>query len=149
MQEHFDAAALERCLACGGCRQNCPIYLKFENYRPEEVIRDILSGDAEQHLASEQAWQCAECHTCTEMCPQVYSWETVMRGIKSEAMRRGLAPEQVKRGIEMWRKTGKLGEPKLPARKKLGLPEPARSGLEDLKKLAELLRKNEQEPTEE
>ncbi|MFQ6111518.1 MAG: hypothetical protein ACE5LX_05745, partial [Nitrospinota bacterium] len=101
--------------------------------------RDILRGDGEQHLTSEQIWQCVECHTCTEMCPQVYSWETVMQGIKAEAMRRGLAPEQVKRGIELWQKTGRLGEPKLPARKKLGLPEPAKGGLEHLKKLKELL----------
>lgn len=58
-----------------------------------------------------------------------------MRAIRTIATKKGLAPPQVKKGWDMFIKTGKLGEPSAAARKKLNLPEAAKSGIEDFKKI--------------
>ncbi|MEK6790189.1 MAG: hypothetical protein AABY45_00625, partial [Deltaproteobacteria bacterium] len=60
------------------------------------------------------------------------------------ATKRGIFPVQVKRGWDMFAKTGKLGEPAMPARKKMGLPAPAISGGDELKKLCALLKEKRQ-----
>lgn len=61
-----------------------------------------------------------------------------MTAMRTLAAKRGLTPAQVKRGWDMFIKTSRLGEPALPARKKLGLPEAAKGGAEDFKKIVKI-----------
>lgn len=131
----FDLAAIKRCVECRGCEHDCPSFIVIESYDPTRMNLDILAGRTEKWLSSEMIWQCVECHACTERCPQKYSWELVFTSLKKEAIGRGLVPEAVSKGYQMFEKTGRLGEPRIPPRKKLGLPEPPRSGYEDLKQL--------------
>lgn len=131
---------LEMCSKCGACYSICPSCMNIPGYDPREVIRDILSGDHDRWLSSRHIWECLECHYCVEICYQHYGFENAMTALRNIATRKGMHPPQVKRGWEMFVKTGKLGEPALPARKKLGLPEPKASGGEELKKLYSLLK---------
>lgn len=135
----LDLVAIKRCIECRGCEHDCPSFRFIEGYNPTAVNRDILNGEIEKWIASKMIWQCIECHTCTEMCPQVYSWETVLTRLKAEAIKRGLAPKTVLKGISAFAKTGRLMEPRLSARDKLGLPEIALDGAEDIRRLAESL----------
>ena len=74
------------------------------------------------------------------MCYQHYGFENAMTALRTIAAKKGIHPTQVKRGWEMFVKTSRLGEPALPARKKLGLPEPKASGAEEFKKLFAFLK---------
>lgn len=131
---------LEMCSGCGACYSICPSSLNLPGYDPRAVIKDILKGDMDKWLASKSIWQCLECHYCLEMCFQHYGFENAMTALRTIAAKRGLHPPQVKRGWDMFAKTGKLGEPALPARKKFGLPEPSKSGGEELKKVLDALK---------
>jgi heterodisulfide reductase subunit C len=130
---------LEMCSKCGACYDLCPACLNLPGYDPRAVIRDILAGEHEKWLSSRHIWQCLECHHCLEICYQHYGFENAMTAMRMLAARKGIYPQQVRRGWEMFVKTGRLGDPALPARKKLGLPPPAASGAEEFKRLYSLL----------
>ncbi len=131
----FDLTAVKSCVECRGCEHDCPSFKVIEDYNPTLVGRDILAGRAEEWLTHQMIWQCLECHTCTELCPQKYSWETILTQLKKESISRRLAPEAVIKAWEMFVKTSRLGEPRLAPRKKYGLPEPSASGVADLRRL--------------
>lgn len=132
---NFDLAAVKRCIECRGCEHDCPSFMVLPGFNPTKVNIDILAGRVEEWLSKEMIWQCLECHACTERCPQKYSWETVLTTLKKEALSRGMAPEPVVKGWQMLFKSGRLGEPRIPPRQRLGLPAPMPSGIEDLKRL--------------
>ena len=138
---------LEMCSKCGACYSICPSSLNLAGYDPRAVIKDILKGDIDKWLASKSIWQCLECHYCLEMCFQHYGFENAMTALRTIAAKRGLHPPQVKRGWDMFVKTGKLGEPALPARKKFGLPDPPKSGAEEFRKLHALLKEAKEKDT--
>jgi heterodisulfide reductase subunit C len=140
---------LAKCAGCEACYSICPSCISFEGYDPRAVIKDILEGDHEKWLTSESIWQCLECHYCIEMCYQHYGFENAMTAMRTIATKKGLYPVQVKRGWEIFVKTGKLGEPALPARKKFGLPEPKKGAPEEFKKLHDLVRRSREKGAQE
>lgn len=131
---------LEQCSKCGACFSICPSCMHIPGYDPRAVIRDILDGNHDKWLSSRHIWQCLECHHCLEICYQHYGFENAMTALRTIAAKKGIHPTQVKRGWEMFVKTSRLGEPALPARKKLGLPEPKASGADEFKKLYAMLK---------
>ncbi len=139
IKSHINTHLLEQCSKCGACFDVCPSCLTFSGYDPRAVIKDILEGNYEHWLKSKHIWQCLECHHCLEMCYQNYGFEDAMTAMRTLATKRGYFPAQVKRGWNMFVKTGRLGEPNAGARKRLGLPEAKKSGAAEFKKLHELL----------
>ncbi|MEE9614482.1 MAG: 4Fe-4S dicluster domain-containing protein [Thermodesulfobacteriota bacterium] len=135
LDTHLDFKLLEMCARCEACYHICPSSLNIEGYDPRAVIKDILAGDYEKWITSKHIWQCLECHHCLEICFQHYGFENAMTALRTLAAKRGVTPPQVKRGWDMFVKTGRLGEPIMPARKKLSLPEPGASGKEEFLKL--------------
>ncbi len=140
LEARLNIQLLELCSRCGACFSICPSCVTLPGYDPREVIKDIISGDWEKWLSSKAIWQCLECHYCLELCFQHYGFESAMTAMRTIAAKRGIHPIQVKRGWEMFVKTSRLGEPTLPARKKLGLPEPKKSGVEEFKKMYSILK---------
>jgi heterodisulfide reductase subunit C len=140
LEASLNLKLLEMCSKCGACFSICPSCINIPGYDPREVIKDILDGSHEKWIHSKHIWECLECHYCLEMCYQHYGFENAMTALRTIAARKGVHPAQVKRGWEMFVKTSRLGEPALPARKKLGLPEPKGSGAEEFKKLYALLK---------
>lgn len=141
----LDFDLLKKCAECGACYDLCPSSLHIEGYDPRAVIKTILKGDKDELdkvLNSKQIWQCLECHHCLEMCYQHYGFENAMTAMRLLATKRGIHPIQVKKGWDMFAKTGRLGEPNMGARKRLGLPEPAVSGKDEFLKLFELYKES-------
>ena len=136
--ESLNLKLLEKCNKCGACYHICPSCLNLEGYDPRAVIKDILAGTYEKWLNHKSIWQCLECHHCLEICFQHYGFENAMTAIRTLSAKKGITPPQVKRGWEMFIKTSRLGEPMAPARKKLNLPEAAKSGVEDFKKILKI-----------
>ncbi len=132
---YLDYNLLEKCYKCGACYDLCPSCLNLPGYDPRKVIGDILADNYEHWLNSESIWQCLECHHCLEICYQHYGFENAMTALRTLASKRGLTPQQVKRGWDMFVRTGKLGEPQSSARKRLGLPQAAESGKDSFLKL--------------
>ncbi|MBI5893653.1 MAG: 4Fe-4S dicluster domain-containing protein [Deltaproteobacteria bacterium] len=136
---------LEVCSKCGACYHICPSSLNMEGYDPRAVIKDIISGKHEKWLEHKSIWQCLECHYCLEICFQHYGFESAMTAMRTLAAKKGMTPPQVKRGWDMFIKTGRLGEPMASARKKLGLPEAAKSGSEDFKKIVKIYQESKKQ----
>lgn len=136
--ESLNLKLLEVCSKCGACYHICPACLHLEGYDPRAVIKDILAGTYEKWLNHKSIWQCLECHHCLEICFQHYGFENAMTAMRTLTAKKGMTPVQVKRGWDMFIKTSRLGEPAAPARKKLGLPEAAKSGAEDFKKIVKI-----------
>ena len=136
--ESLNLKLLEVCSRCDACYHICPSSLNLEGYDPRAVIKDILAGTYEKWLNHKSIWQCLECHHCLEICFQHYGFENAMAAMRTVASKKGLATSQVKRGWDMFIKTSRLGEPMASARKKLNLPEAAKSGAEDFKKLVKI-----------
>ncbi len=140
IEEHLDFNLLRKCADCGACYNVCPSCLYIEGYDPRAVIKDILEGGFERWLHSEHIWQCLECHQCLELCFQHYGFENAMTTMRLLATKKGIHPAQVKRGWDMFIKTGRLGEPAMGQRKRLGLPEPRPSGKEEFLRLLAIYR---------
>jgi len=122
-QELFDEEALKRCLNCSACLNDCPIALTQEDYRPNLLIEKLLEGDLDSCLEEEKLWLCLECHHCSELCPQGYSWERTLHLLKQLAMKEGKVPAALREGADRFLKSGRLVEPSLASRKRLGLPD--------------------------
>ena len=136
--ESLDLKLLEVCSRCGACYHICPSCLNLPDYDPRAVIKDILAGKYEKWLNHKSIWQCLECHHCLEICFQHYGFENAMAAMRTVASKKGITPPQVKRGGDLLIKTGGLGEPMASARKKLNLPEAAKSVAEDFKKMVKI-----------
>lgn len=135
VREDFDPDALERCLNCRACADDCPNALSSEGFQPHQLLEEVLAGRAEEVLARGDFWGCLECHTCSELCPQQFGMETVFTKLKSMAMEKGQTPSTVQQAVEIFEKTGRLGEPQKAQRKKLGLSDPPAGGVKQWKEL--------------
>ncbi len=140
LKSHLNFTLLEECRKCGACYEVCPSCMALPGYDPRAVIKDILEGSYEKWLESRHIWQCLECHHCLEMCYQNYGFEDAMTAMRTLATKKGIYPPQVKRGWAMFEKSGKLGEPNKPGRKKYALPEAAKSGGAELLRLLAILK---------
>jgi len=124
-------------LECAACVNDCPVVKINPEFNPNEIIEKILSGELEEVINSHHIWKCVDCYTCYELCPQKFGMNRVFDKLKHLALEKGKAPRGLSTSIEMFMKEGRLGEP-TSVRKKLKLPEPPKSGGEELKKLLAL-----------
>ena len=143
MQESLDFNLLKMCAECGACYDICPSSLHLDGYDPRAVIKDILKGEHERWLTSKSIWQCLECHYCLEMCYQHYGFESAMTALRTLAARKGHFPPQLKKGWDLFIKSSRLGDPSMPARKKLGLPAPAKSGADEFAVMLEAYKESQ------
>jgi CoB--CoM heterodisulfide reductase subunit B len=142
LKEVFDLPALRKCYECGACVNDCPVVKINPEFNPNEIIGQILSGGLNAVIDSHDIWRCVDCYTCYELCPQKMGMNKIFDKIKHIAIEKRKAPKGFSASIEMFKKDGRLGEP-TSVRKKLKLPEPPKSGGEELKKLLLILQQGE------
>ena len=146
-REHFDLAALRRCYECAACVDDCPVTKIIPQFEPNRIIGDVLTGKLDEVVKSPDIWYCTNCYTCYELCPQKFGMLKVFDKLKHLSSERGTAPDSFQGGLKMFMDTGKLGEP-TSMRKKLKLPEPPASGVDDLKELIVLIEKRKRSTPE-
>ncbi|GAV26480.1 heterodisulfide reductase, B/C subunits [Carboxydothermus islandicus] len=117
----FNEEVLKRCLTCGACEYDCPS-ARTGVMSPQGVIKRFLNGEIEELINSPEIWECVECHTCLEYCPQRFGMEKVFTWLKHQAMVRDAYPNSLKSGYEMFLKTGRLAKIDDRQRQKVGLP---------------------------
>jgi CoB--CoM heterodisulfide reductase subunit B len=143
LREVFDLPSVIKCYECGACVNDCPVVKVNPEFNPNEIIGKLLSGELEAVIGSHNIWRCVDCYTCYELCPQKMGMNKIFDKLKQIAIKKGKLPAGYSASIEMFRKEGRLGEP-TSVRKKLKLPEPPKSGAEELKKLLLILEKGEE-----
>lgn len=143
LREVFDLPSVIKCYECGACVNDCPVVKVNPEFNPNEIIGKLLSGELDAVIESHNIWRCVDCYTCYELCPQKMGMNKIFDKLKHIAIEKGKLPAGYSASIEMFRKEGRLGEP-TSVRKKLKLPEPPKSGAEELKKLLLIIEKGEE-----
>ena len=137
VKQHWNYPLLRACAECGACVQDCPVARADPSYDPNALIKLLAAGEIEQVLESEDLWKCLECYTCAELCPNRYDQMNILRVAKHLAMLRGKAPAAVREGMRAFLEQGRLTEPSLAQRRRLGLPAVAPAPTEELRTLLE------------
>jgi len=135
IEKNIDMKVLQDCYNCGSCTFDCPAATICKDFDPRELVGRLLAGDIEGLITDPKIWECLECHTCSEMCTQNFGMEKVFSLLKHLAVQRGVMPAPAQAGIDIFKKTGKLGEPNMGQRRKMGLGDFPASGQEELLKL--------------
>ncbi len=60
---------LEQCMQCGKCVGACPVARLSPSYNSRQIISDVLNGQVERWLKSEEIWRCFLCAGCYALCP--------------------------------------------------------------------------------
>jgi len=131
----FDAKLLSACAACGACREDCPVAAALESFNPNEIIEKVAEGRIAEVLEEAEFWNCLDCMTCYEMCPQRFGMNTVFNKLKEIATAEGRLPQTLAALQKSFYETGALAAASRGLRKRLGLPDPADPGIADLKKV--------------
>ena len=90
------------CYQCGKCSAGCPMAFVMD-LLPNQVIRLVQLGFAEDLEDSATAWLCASCFACSVRCPKGIDIARVMEAIRQLSLRKNvdhvdvprLAPERV------------------------------------------------------
>jgi len=133
--KEFDLKSLARCASCAACLKDCPVVLAYKDFNPNGIIKMVLDGELEQVLEKGDYWNCLDCLTCYEMCPQRFGMRAVFSRLKEIAAERGKVPEALGKIRQAFREKGRVADGSATQRKRLGLPDLAPGGEEELKRL--------------
>jgi heterodisulfide reductase subunit C len=81
------------CYQCGNCSAGCPLSFAMD-LLPNQVIRLLHLGQAEDVFGTETVWLCASCLTCMTRCPRGVDLSRIMEAVRYVALRRGKAPDR-------------------------------------------------------
>lgn len=83
------AQNLAGCLQCGKCTGACPVARVSPSFNPRQIIRDILMGERERWLASEEIWRCFWCAGCYTLCPAGIHFPLLIMQVRYRALEQG------------------------------------------------------------
>ncbi len=96
------------CYQCGACVGDCPSTTYGSAFNPREIMLKVLYGLGEELLVEDSIlWQCSNCYSCHERCPQGVKPVEVIVSLKNMLAERGLYPETVKKVIDTFEATGR------------------------------------------
>ena len=96
------------CYQCGACVGDCPTAKYSNEFNPRLIMLKTLLG-MEDDLIKENSiiWECTNCFTCYERCPQDVKPIEVIIALKNMAHERGLSPKPVNDIIKTVMQTGR------------------------------------------
>lgn len=129
------------CYQCGACVGDCPAAMYSSDFNPREVLLQALLGD-EEALTGEDSpiWNCTNCYTCYERCPQAVRPVEVIIALKNICYQKMTAAPEVNQIVKSVKTTGrtvKITSLSDRRRKELGLDEIKPVPMDELKKLFE------------
>lgn len=129
------------CYQCGACVADCPTSNYSERFNPRLILLKALLGFEDELVRPDsEIWDCTNCYTCSERCPQDVRPVDVIIALKNLCVQEDKAPPLVRKisdsvlvsGITT--KVTTLAERR---RQELGLPPIASYPVDELKKIIE------------
>jgi heterodisulfide reductase subunit C len=100
------------CFQCGVCMGGCPVARVNDRFHPRRLVRELAMGDLEGVLRGDAIWLCAQCHICSETCPQGIGISNLIIGLRNFAIDMGvLPPESFVKNMKQLVETGRLVPP--------------------------------------
>ena len=97
------------CFGCGVCMGGCPVARVNEGFHPRRLVRELAMGDLDGVLQRGDIWLCAQCHLCSETCPQGVGLSELIVDLRNIAVSAGLEPpEGYKENVRQVTETGRL-----------------------------------------
>lgn len=124
------------CYQCGACVGDCPAAKYSDNFNPRIIMLQTLLG-MENDLINENSiiWECTNCFTCYERCPQDVKPIEVIIALKNMVHEKNLSPNNVTSIIKSVMETGRtvvLNDTAKRRRAELGLPPLAEMPIDDI-----------------
>ena len=89
-------STLALCYECGSCSSVCPVEKVVPEFDPRKIVHMVALGLEEQLLKSDTIWACSQCQSCVSVCPQGVRCSDVIKALRDEATKQGLAdPERL------------------------------------------------------
>jgi heterodisulfide reductase subunit B len=108
LAEKVEGNLASYCYQCGACVGDCPSTTYGGDFNPREIMLKVLYGLGEELLKEDSVlWQCSNCYSCHERCPQGVKPVEVIISLKNMLAERGIYPESVKKVIETFETTGR------------------------------------------
>jgi len=129
------------CYQCGACVGDCPTARFSEDFNPRQIMLAVLYGMEDEVVGPDsKVWQCSNCFTCFDRCPQDVKPIEVIIALKNLMGERGIVPKGVDRLVDGLLQTGRSAKVTTAThrrRKELGLPPLPELDLDPMKKLLE------------
>jgi heterodisulfide reductase subunit C len=129
------------CYQCGACVGDCPAAMYSEDFNPREILLQALLGSEEALTGKDSPiWNCTNCYTCYERCPQAVRPVEVIIALKNICFEKMTSAPEVRELVNSVRTTGrtvKITSLSDRRRKELGLKEVRLVPVEELEKLFE------------
>jgi len=127
------------CYQCGACVGDCPAAMYSPDFNPREILLQALLGD-EELLTGEHSpiWNCTNCYTCYERCPQAVRPVEVIIALKNICFEKLTSAPEVRELVNNVKTSGrtvKITSLSDRRRKELGLKEVKMVPVEELEEL--------------
>jgi heterodisulfide reductase subunit C len=127
------------CYQCGACVGDCPAALYSDKFNPRDIMLKAQLGD-EEDLTGEDSiiWNCTNCYSCYERCPQAVRPIEVIIALKNVTFNKMTNPQVVKDIVASVRESGrtvKITTLSDKRREELGLKKIGMVPIEEIRKL--------------
>ena len=96
------------CYQCGACVGDCPSARFSEDFNPRRIMLAVLYGLKDEVVGPRSpVWQCSNCFTCFDRCPQDVKPIEVINALKNLMAAQGIVPEGVDRLVDGLLATGR------------------------------------------
>ena len=129
------------CYQCGACVGDCPAALYSDKFNPRDIMLKAIIGD-EDELTGESSiiWDCTNCYSCYERCPQAVRPIEVIIALKNITFDKMTNPQVVKDIVKSVKESGrtvKITSLSDKRREELGLKKIDIVPIEEIRKLIE------------
>ncbi len=129
------------CYQCGACVGDCPASFYSNRFNPRLILLKTLLGFEDELISPDsEIWECTNCYTCSERCPQDVRPVDVIIALKNICTKEGKAPaivHDVSDAVLISGITTRVTAIIEKRRNELGLPPITSYPVDDLKKLLE------------
>ena len=108
LAEKIEGDLASFCYQCGACVGDCPSTTYGSEFNPRDIMLKVLYGLGDELLGENSIlWQCTNCYTCHERCPQEVKPVEVIISLKNMLADRGLAPPAADKVMQTFLSNGR------------------------------------------
>jgi heterodisulfide reductase subunit C len=82
------------CYQCGACVADCPANIYSDRFNPRLILLKAILGFEDELIGFDsEIWECTNCYTCSERCPQDVRPVDVIIALKNLCAEAGVSPD--------------------------------------------------------